>query len=181
MPNERDLASVGHIAVGLAAARAYAPGRLARAAVLGFSALSLLPDLDVLAFHFHIPYAHPFGHRGASHSLCVALLGAVIIGAVERLRRGPTGPYRRLFAFSLVVLASHGLLDTLTDGGLGCALLWPFDDTRFFAPFTPIPVAPIGRGLVSLGALRVFAAELVLFAPLLVYALWPRASAGAHE
>jgi inner membrane protein len=48
------------------------------------------------------------------------------------------------------------------------------DATRYFAPVTPIPVAPIGRRLVSLTALRVFVVELALFAPLIVYALWPR-------
>jgi inner membrane protein len=168
------VASIGHIAVGLAAARAYAGQRLERVYVLGFSALSLAPDFDVLAFRLGIPYEHPFGHRGASHSLCAALLGALVLGLVERLRRGASGPWRRLFVFSLVVLASHGLLDTLTDGGLGCALFWPWDSTRYFAPVNPIPVAPIGRGLVSVAALRVFAVELVLFAPLVAYALWPR-------
>ena len=43
-----------------------------------------------------------------------------------------------------LVVASHGLLDALTDGGLGAALLWPFSDERFFAPWRPLPVAPIG-------------------------------------
>ena len=30
--------------------------------------------------------------------------------------------------FATAVVASHGLLDTLTDGGRGVALLWPFDE-----------------------------------------------------
>jgi len=159
----------------MAAARAYggtraAPARLALGMV-AWSALSLLPDLDVLAFRFGIPYAHPFGHRGASHSLMFALLVGALIGGTVRARGGralcTTG-------FAIAVLASHGLLDTLTDGGLGCALLWPFSHTRFFAPVTPIPVAPIGRGLLSWWGARVFAVELVLFAPLIAYALWPR-------
>ena len=50
---------------------------------------------------------------------------------------------------AVLVLASHALLDTLTDGGLGCALLWPFDSTRYFAPWRPIPVSPIRLGYVS--------------------------------
>ena len=47
------------------------------------------------------------------------------------------------------LLASHALLDTLTDGGLGAALLWPFNFTRYFAPWRPIPVAPIGLDFLS--------------------------------
>jgi membrane-bound metal-dependent hydrolase YbcI (DUF457 family) len=44
--------------------------------MLAFSALSLAPDLDVIAFRFGIPYSAPFGHRGAAHSILVALVGA---------------------------------------------------------------------------------------------------------
>ena len=46
---------------------------LARA-MLAFSALSLAPDLDVIAFRLGIPYSAPFGHRGAAHSILVALV-----------------------------------------------------------------------------------------------------------
>ncbi len=70
-------------------------------------------------------------------------------------------------------MVSHPLLDTLTDGGLGCALLWPFSNERFFAPWTPLPVAPIGRAFLSAEGVRVAVTELVWLAPLLAYALWP--------
>ena len=79
----------------------------------------------------------------------------------------------RTALIALVVVSSHGLLDTLTDGGLGCALLWPFSDERFFAPWTPLPVAPIGRAFLSGEGLRVATVELVVLSPLLAYALWP--------
>jgi len=74
------------------------------------------------------------------------------------------------------VLVSHPLLDTLTDGGLGCALLWPLDTHRYFAPWSPIPVAPIGRALISRVGAFVMLTELALFAPVFVYALWPRSA-----
>lgn len=45
--------------------------------------------------------------------------------------------------FLFVSGASHGLLDTLTNGGLGIALLWPFSDERYFAPAQVIQVSPI--------------------------------------
>jgi inner membrane protein len=45
--------------------------------------------------------------------------------------------------------ASHGLLDAMTDGGRGVALFWPFTARRYFLPWRPIPVAPIGIGFLS--------------------------------
>jgi inner membrane protein len=78
------------------------------------------------------------------------------------------------------VLASHPLLDTLTDGGLGCALLWPFDHTRYFAPWTPIPVSPIGLSFFSPYGMYAAGVELIYFAPLIWFALRPRARPAAH-
>jgi inner membrane protein len=73
-----------------------------------------------------------------------------------------------------LVIASHGLLDALTDGGLGAALLWPFSDERFFAPWRPLPVAPIGARFWSGRGLAVLAVELCWFGPLAAWTLWPR-------
>jgi inner membrane protein len=77
-------------------------------------------------------------------------------------------------ALVAAVVGSHGLLDALTDGGLGAALFWPFDESRHFAPWTPIPVSPIGLRVLSPYGLSVALHELVLFFPLFAYALWPR-------
>lgn len=160
------MASIGHVAVGMVAARREGGG--VRRMVL-WSALSLLPDADVVAFWLRIPYGAPFGHRGASHSLVAALVVAGVIAAfTPRARRASTG----LLAFAVV--ASHGLLDALTDGGRGVALLWPFSTERFFAPFRPLPVAPIGARLLSPRGLYVMMVETVVFAPLIVFALWPK-------
>jgi inner membrane protein len=140
--------------------------------MLLLAGLSMLPDADVIGFALHVPYEAPFGHRGATHSLVFALAVALVSVAVAcavKLRPLRTG------ALVFAVVASHGLLDTLTDGGLGVALLWPFSDVRFFAPWRPIPVAPIGAAFFLTGyGLRVAATELVLFVPLWLYAFWPR-------
>ena len=105
---------------------------------------------------------------GATHSLTFAVAVAAALGlAAPRFRLARV----RTFVIAGVVLASHGLLDTLTDGGLGAALLWPFDLTRYFAPWRPIPVAPIGLDFLSRYGLAVSLAELVLFAPVVVFAL----------
>ncbi|HJL18575.1 MAG TPA: metal-dependent hydrolase [Sandaracinaceae bacterium LLY-WYZ-13_1] len=169
------MASLGHVAVGLAAGRFHGDrGGSPVRAMVGFSALSLAADLDVVAFALGIPYEAPFGHRGASHSLFVAL-GVGCLCAL--LARDPEHRWR-LARLGVIVAASHGLLDTLTDGGLGIALLWPLSDARFFAPWRPIPVAPIGAGMLSARGLWVVAAEAALFAPLLLYALGPRRARG---
>ena len=169
------MASLGHIVVGMAAARVYAgpptPPRPTAAAMLFWAALSFLPDADVMSFAFGIRYADAWGHRGATHSLAFAvMLGSVIGLLAPRLGRAAV----RTGLMATAVLASHALLDTLTDGGLGCALFWPFDLTRYFAPWTPLPVSPIGLGYLSPYGLFVATVEMVVFAPLLIYALMPR-------
>ncbi len=167
------MASVGHIAVAMAAARVYsdAPVRPRRSSILFWSALSMLPDADVIAFALGIDYPAPWGHRGATHSLLFALAVAATAALAA-----PRFGFRagRTFVVASVVVASHGLLDTLTDGGLGCALLWPFNLTRYFAPWRPIPVSPIGLGFLSPYGLFVAMTEIVLFAPLVIFALRPR-------
>src|SRR4051794_32770905 len=131
------MASLGHVAVGLALGRAHDPRAPLVARVkpmLAFAALAMLPDADVIAFKLGIPYSAPFGHRGAIHSILVALVVGALVGGAMRSRK--------IWMLATAAVLSHGLLDTLTDGGLGVALLWPFDLTRYFAPLRPIPVAP---------------------------------------
>ena len=166
------MASIGHVIVGIAASRiersatAITPRRYLSAAA--WSLLSLLPDADVVGFAMGVRYEDEWGHRGATHSVAFSLAVAAAIAVTapwigrRRLRTG---------VLAAIVLASHPLLDTLTDGGLGCALFWPFDLTRYFASWRPIPAAPIGLAFFSLQGLLVSAAELVLFAPLLWLAL----------
>ena len=175
------MASLGHIAVGLFAGRLLTWTEPSRArfikASLALSAISMLPDADVIAFVFRIPYEAPWGHRGATHSFGFAVLcGLVFWGGCLALRT----PMRKALILSgtvAAVMASHGLLDTLTDGGLGAALLWPISDERFFAPWRPIPVSPIGRAFISMRGLRILFTELAFFSPLVIFALWPRKAA----
>lgn len=179
------MASIGHVIVGMAAGRRLAEGagRGPRWAwMAGLSALSLLPDADVAAFALGIPYEHPFGHRGASHAVVVGLVVGVGLAVLAR-SLAPRLPLRSLAATFAIVLVSHGLLDALTDGGLGPALLWPFSDERMFAPWRPLPVAPIGHRFFTARGLAVATTELVWFLPLLVVALWPgrRPAAAASQ
>jgi inner membrane protein len=161
--------------VGLAAARLQRkpPAMTTNAWRLGLVALAVLPDLDVIAFALGIPYAAPWGHRGAAHSLAVAGVCGLACGAVARSYGAGV---LRMAVVGGLVTASHGLLDTMTDGGLGIALLWPWSDHRFFAPWRPIPVAPIGAAMLSARGLEVVLTEAVMFLPLFIVGLLPAPS-----
>ena len=167
------MASIGHVAVGMAAGRAYTKDpALAKKAMVVFSIVSIWPDVDAVAFALGIPYEAPLGHRGATHSIAMAVVVA-LLGYYVAFREEL--PRMRTASYTFVVAVSHGLLDTMTyGGGYGCALLWPFSNQRFWAPVRFIPIAPIGAHLISVRGLKVMLAELVIFSPFWIYALWPR-------
>lgn len=100
---------------------------------------AILPDFDVIAFNFGIPYEHPLGHRGFSHSILFALIWTLILMFCF-------GRKHKAIWFSVIFLSifSHGLLDAMTTGGLGVGFFIPFDNHRYFFPFHPIKVSPIG-------------------------------------
>ncbi len=141
--------------------------------MLFWAGLSLLPDADVIGFSWGVRYADEWGHRGATHSVVFGVLVGLLVGACAPVVRAPR---LRTSLLATAVVVSHPLLDVMTTGGLGCALLWPFDLTRHFAPWRPIPVAPIGGAFISARGLVVALVEIAFFLPFLLYALWPRRS-----
>lgn len=131
---------ITHPAIPLSLAIGLGPAEISKRLLVCGVAASILPDLDVLAFRLGIPYAAEWGHRGFSHSLAFAAFVAVIGACLAKsLRSTP----KRVFGFLFLSAASHGILDALTNGGLGIAFLWPFSNERFFAPWHPIVVAPL--------------------------------------
>lgn len=141
------------LAVGLALGRRRISPRLLAAGAFA----SVLPDFDSLAFSFGIAYADPFGHRGATHSLFFALAVGMAGAAMAPWLRSTR---RRALWFLALCTASHPLLDALTNGGLGVALLWPWSEARMFAPWRPVAVSPIGTGFFSARGLTVLWSEL---------------------
>ena len=129
-------------AVGIAAlfpARSLKP----RVWVAG-AVFAMLPDADVMSFRFGIAYGDVLGHRGFAHSLMfAAVLG--VLGAFTLFPRARPTLNRGLVALYLfLATASHGVLDALTNGGHGVAFFAPFYNSRYFFPFSPIEVSPIG-------------------------------------
>jgi inner membrane protein len=147
-----------HAAVPLLLGAAAGPKRVSRRLLAASAIAAMLPDADTLGFKFGIAYASDFGHRGAAHSVMFALAVALVATALSGWLR--TTPWR---AFGFVGLAalSHPLLDALTNGGLGVALAWPWDDRRFFFPWRPIEVSPIGTRFFSARGLAVIGSEVL--------------------
>ena len=104
----------------------------------------MLPDLDVLAFKFGIPYGDFWGHRGFFHSIFFALLLGFLIATFFVRKEGLISKSYLFYSlYFFVVTSTHGILDAFTNGGLGIALLSPFDNERYFFWATPIAVSPL--------------------------------------
>jgi inner membrane protein len=128
---------------------------------VGGALAAVVPDLDVVSFRFGIAYGDLLGHRGLTHSFAFAVaFSALCVLAVAR----SLSPRARLPAFTYVALAmaSHGLFDAFTNGGLGVAFFAPFSNERIFFPWQPIEVSPLGiAGILSARGLEVLRSEFV--------------------
>jgi len=160
-------------AVSAAALTSAFPARCVprRLIILG-AICAMAPDVDVFGFRFGIRYGALWGHRGLTHSLafafCLSLLALLfalpyVAGVAHRLI---------VWLYLLLASASHSVLDAFTNGGLGVAFFSPFDTTRYFFPFRPIEVSPIGAGFFSERGLSVLYSEFVwVWVPSIVFAI----------
>ncbi len=153
-----------HALVGSTLVACGLPRPRAALVVLG-AILAAVPDLDVVGLAFGWGLDHPLGHRGLSHSLVVATGVAALAAMTIRRRAGESRG--RLWLVLVLAMASHGILDALTNGGRGVAFLAPFAETRWHFPVRPIEVSPIGVwSFISRRGLEVLANEVVwLWAP----------------
>jgi inner membrane protein len=119
---------------------------------------SMLPDADVIAFRFGIPYEHMLGHRGISHSLFFAAAIAfvtVLLPAFREMRM-------RIFLFLFMAAVSHGVLDAMTSGGRGVGFFIPITDERYFFSLRPIRVSPLNvKGFFTERGLAILWSELI--------------------
>src|SRR5262245_29206737 len=153
-----------HGAIGFTAMKPSFGAPLDRRLTFASILLPILPDADALLMGW-ISYGHPFGHRGFTHSLFfAALVGIVTAALAVRGRWASDHSFLKLAIFFGLITASHGLFDAMTDGGLGVAFFAPFDNTRYFLPWRPIPVSPMSAaGLMTARGFRVIRCEFALF------------------
>src|SRR5918992_4841680 len=175
-----------HAVAGLAIGTAFwRPGVPARYWVAG-AVVAALPDLDSIGFRFGVAYGDMLGHRGLTHSLLFAAVLSALVVAVVFPSGAGTVSRGQLWLYLFLATASHGVLDALTNGGLGVAFFAPFDNARYFFPLTPIEVSPISvRAFFTERGVRVLTSELVwVWLPSVVFAalaLWLRRREGRQE
>jgi len=130
---------------------------------------TIIPDIDVFAFNFGIPYMHPFGHRGFTHSILFATIWALFLTRIF-------GKDQRGVWFLVIFLStiSHGIFDAMTSGGRGVGFFIPFSNERFFFPFREIIVSPIGiKKFFSEWGLEVLVSEFkYIFIPCIIILLF---------
>lgn len=102
---------------------------------------AVIPDADVLMFKLGFSYDHWLGHRGFFHSIFFSVMLGFLVSFIFFKRTDIRLLLALLFSFAAI---SHGCLDALTNGGRGVAFFAPFDHTRYFFPWRPIQVSPIG-------------------------------------
>ena len=154
--------SVFSHAIAAVAIGGVAVGGRSRMAIWALGACcAVVPDHDVVPLWFGVPYRAMLGHRGLSHSLFfAAVLASAVTALVRRIL--PESPSATpLWAFFFLATASHGLLDSMTNGGLGVAFFAPLSGTRYFFPWRPIVVSPISiDGFFGHRGVRVMWSEL---------------------
>ena len=166
------MSTVGHLFVGAAAGRYALPPRSGARGVaftLLLIAIAVAPDLDYAVLPaLGMPVSLTLGHRGATHSLVVALAVVLIVTVLARVVHLPPGS---VALGALLAIGSHALLDTLSPGP-GVAWLWPFSSVRL-PTFPILPIAPLGHLLSPFGLVRL-GAEVLVFSPFLAYAILAR-------
>ena len=132
---------------------------------------SILSDADVITFSLGIPYNSFWGHRGFSHSFIFAVIISILFSYLFYLKNTSLKNRLALITSFFLCTASHGILDAMTTGGVGVAFFSPWDNSRYFLPWRPIQVSPIGLDtFFGERGLRVVLSELVwIGTPGLIY------------
>ncbi|MGI4872382.1 MAG: metal-dependent hydrolase [Janthinobacterium lividum] len=151
----------GHAALGATLGKLLLPERRYWPYWVAAAACAALPDVDAVGYKLGVPYDSLWGHRGLTHSLlAAAVVAAVGVGIGWLGQPGQRPHLGRLALLLFIATASHGVLDALTTGGLGVAFFSPWHLERYFFPWRPIRVSPMGiKAFVSGRGLRVLASE----------------------
>lgn len=137
--------AISHAFSSLILGKALFPQKMPLSFWGGIALGGILPDIDVLTFSWGYSYGHILGHRGFTHSLFFAfLLAFIVLGVLGKETPRFSKKWWRMYLFSSLIFSTHGLLDAMTNGGLGVAFFFPFDHGRHFLPWRPILVSPLG-------------------------------------
>lgn len=149
----------GHAAVAFTTSRFFPKFLMQKRVIFLGIASSIMPDIDVLAFKYGIPYEDMWGHRGITHSIFFAVLWSIFLVYMFH-KESKSSTQKNLFVFYFLATASHAILDAFTTGGAGVAFFAPFDNERYFAPWRVIRVSPISAArFFSEWGLKVLASE----------------------
>jgi inner membrane protein len=125
--------------------------------VLCSMALAILPDIDAFFRFVGLSQVGWWGHRGLTHSLPFSAMTGLLV-LLTFFKKVPRFSRSWWILWGLLFLAgaSHGLIDALTDGGQGIALLAPFDSTRYTFIWQPLPLPAVGLEHVASSATLVW-------------------------
>jgi inner membrane protein len=154
--------AISHAVAAVGISACFYDSRVPKSVWLVGAVCAVFPDIDVIGFRFGVHYGDFLGHRGFTHSITFAILLAAAL-LFSLFSPGVPGLSRfALWFYLFLSTVSHGVLDAMTNGGLGVAFFSPFDKRRYFFPWTPIRVSPIGvTRFFSERGLRVLESEFV--------------------
>ncbi len=179
---------ITHTLLGASLAHATFGRQLGRAAALVGGLAAFAPDADVFIHSAADPLVAIAHHRGFTHSLAFAPVGAAIVAALWLVRPAWRERSRWLALWAAATLAwlSHALLDAATS--YGTQLLWPFSAARagwdLIAIVDPVFTLALLAGLVVAlvrGTARPAAAALAFGAAYLVLGGVQHARAGGAQ
>jgi inner membrane protein len=122
--DSRTVDPLTHALTGATIAWAVAGPRLGKRSLLIGAAAALAPDLDVLIRSSSDPLLAIEHHRGFTHALLFAPVGAALVALLLRGR----SPFRMAWVAAFGAWLSHGLLDAATT--YGTQLFWPLSRVR---------------------------------------------------
>ena len=131
-----------HAFSAVALGTAFGRKKILKLTIIG-AICSAIPDLDVIAFSFGIPYESVWGHRGITHSFFFAAILSIVVMLLFYKNLSLSKEWGILFLYFFLATSLHPLLDALTNGGLGVAFFAPFENSRYFFSFRPIRVSPM--------------------------------------
>jgi inner membrane protein len=134
----------GHVFISFALGKSFSRKKRTWKLILIAIVCAIIPDADVIGFQFGVSYGGFWGHRGFTHSLIFALLLSILATLIFYKKQFLTRKGIILILFFFLCAASHSILDAMTTGGYGVAFFSPFNDTRYFFPWRPIKVSPLG-------------------------------------